>query len=87
MADTKKNALAELAKDLNAIADFANGGYGFTAIIKAKRIVAELAKVGDGRWVKDYAGWFYVCRPESRVVETVVGKCLAIAEEGDEDGK
>ena len=82
-----KNALAELAERLSPRGEtktllLVNG----RDIIKAQRIVSELAKVGDGRWVKDYAGWFYVCRAESRVVETAVGKCLAIAE-GTEDGK
>lgn len=82
------NALAELADRLSPRGEtktllLVNG----RDIIKAQRIVAELAKVGDGRWVKDYyAGWFYTCRAERRVVETAVGKCLAIAE-GTEDGK
>ena len=39
-----KDALAELAEELKVIADWTNGGYGFTAISKAQRIVDELAK-------------------------------------------
>ena len=83
MADMKKNALAELAKWLEC--DIRMIEFGNVAQLKrfrkVKRIVAELAKVVDGSWVKGDAGWFYVCRAESRVVETAVGKCRAIAEE------
>ena len=86
MSDTKKNTLAELAKRLDIIVfGLVTDGHPCDETIdirKAQRIVEELAKVEDGRWVNDYAGWFYVCRSESRVVETVVGKCRAIAEEG-----
>ena len=67
------NALAELAKDLKAIADWTNGGYGFTAISKAHRIVAELAKVeyGDDGHIRSWTD-----------TEIKLKKCRAIAEEG-----
>lgn len=94
----KKNALAELAKRLRNGLYINPNDKRFDGpvivrtldandVLAAQRIVAELAKVVDGSWVEDCVGKFYLCRAESRVVETVVGKCRAIAEEGDEDGK
>ena len=67
------NALEELAKDLKAIADWTNGGYGFTAISKAQRIVSELAKVeyGDDGHIRYWTD-----------TEIKLKKCRAIAEEG-----
>ena len=72
------NALEELAKDLKAIADWTNGGYGFTAISKAQLIVAELAKVeyGDDGHIRSWTD-----------TEIKLKKCRAIAEEGAENGK
>ena len=77
MSDTK-NALAELTKDLEEIVRDTKSDFYTTAISKAQRIVAELAKVntlgpkhipGDISLYKAYA------------------KCRAIAEEGVKDGK
>lgn len=77
-----KNALIELAVDMQVIRDGTfNPAYRESAD-KAMRIVAELAKVSEGSWVEDCGGKVYLCRLESRVVETAVGKCRAIAEEG-----
>ena len=72
------NALAELAKDLKAIGRWTNGGYGFTAISKAHRIIAELAKVeyGDDGHIRYWTD-----------TEIKLKKCRAIAEEGAKDGK
>ena len=66
-----KNALSELAEDLKVIADWTNGGYGFTAISKAQRIVAELAKVGY---------WKSTGRPHFDDAVSAVSNCRAIAE-------
>ena len=95
MADTKKNAVAKLATmleaDVGIIRAFKGdlgdkgdevGGMVMRDIRKASRIVAELAKVSEGSWVEDCGGRFYLCRLEGRVIETAVGKCRAIAEEG-----
>lgn len=84
MSDTKKNALAELAEDLKAIADWTNGGYGFTAISKAKRIVAELAKVSDWHWQAICDDF---CTTGDFALHCAIGRCLAIAEEGSEDDR
>ena len=81
MDDTKKNALAELEKELNAIADWANGGYGFTAIIKAKCIVAELAKV------RMTSPMLLFNRPAADESVKAVDRCLEIAAKGVKDGK
>ena len=75
MPNRKKNALAELAKDLKAIADWTNGGYGFTAISKAQRIIAELAKVEDRRDGETNSDALWRCND-------CIAKCRAIAEKG-----
>ena len=94
MADMKNSALAKLATmleaDIGIIRAFKGdlgdkedevGGMVMRDIRKASRIVSELAKVSEGSWVEDRGGKFYLCRLESRVIETAVGKCRAIAEE------
>ena len=86
MADTKKNALAELAKRLDIIVfGLVTDGHPCDETIdirKAQRIVAELAKV-----MPNYMAW----KPGHSFIETEAYKayrnCLAIAEEGAEDGK
>ena len=72
------NALEELAKDLKAIGRWTNGGYGFTAISKAQRIVGELAKVNT-------LGPKHI--PGDISLYTAYAKCRVIAEEGVKDGK
>lgn len=79
--EQRNNALAELAKDLKAIADWTNGGYGFTAIAKASRIVAELADIEPGRIL---GGRFDINSLLN--LETAYENCRMIAEEGAGDG-
>ena len=87
MPEKERNALAELANEMSWIENIlCYEGYSpyIADANKASRIISELAKVSEGRWVEDFGGKFYLCRLESRVVETAVGKCRAIAEEGAE---
>ena len=80
MADTKNNALAELAKWLKQLVD-ANGGKKCRAVAnidKAQRIVAELAKV------RCHAPFDEI--PFDRDTNLAYRKCRAIAEEGAGDG-
>ena len=84
MSDTKKNALAELAKRLEfdiRMIEFGNVAQ-LKRFRKAKRIVEELAKVRTNK-----VGW-----PEKLSIPllddmaNLYAKCRAIAEEGDGDG-
>ena len=81
MADTKKNALAELAKRLDIIVfGLVTDGHPCDETIdirKAQRIVEELARVRDTNWS---AGHNY---PEQNSSSVAVSNCRAIAEEGD----
>lgn len=80
MADTKNNALAELAKWLKQLVD-ANGGKKCRAVAnidKAQRIVAELAKV------RCHAPFDEI--PFDRDTNLAYRNCRAIAEEGAGDG-
>ena len=90
MPDTQRNALAELAKQLGMFADFnrdADRVNGYV-ITKAKRIVAELAKVNCGHWKPLKNGHCpYFCYATDSRIECMVCKCRAIAEEGAGDGK
>lgn len=84
MADTK-NALEDLAKQLGMFADFnrdADRVNGYV-ITKAKRIVAELAKVSEGHWEVVCDGTeAYICKAGSTEVQCSIGVCRSIAEEG-----
>lgn len=90
---SNRNALAELAESLtptevlNIEGVLMAGGVDLNALCKAQRIVAELEKVSDGEWIGHLEDNYYLCRAESRVVETAVGKCRAIAEEGNDDAQ
>lgn len=68
------NALAELAEDLEEIVRDTKSDFYTTAISKAQRIVAELAKVNT-------LGPKYI--PGDISLYTAYAKCHAIAEEGD----
>ena len=85
MTETR-NALAELAKWLKQLVD-ANGGKKCRAVAnidKAQRIVAELAKVSDGHWeVICDVQHAYFCTAGDLKVQCAIGRCRAIAEEGD----
>lgn len=82
----RTNALAELAETLESIPPVSwYPRPQMDAIGKAVRIIAELAKVSDGRWLDGCGGMSYQCRAASYVVETTVGRCRAIAEEGAND--
>ena len=74
MAETK-NALAELAEDLEEIVRDTKSDFYTTAISKAQRIVAELAKVEDRRdeETNSDAIWRW---------NDCIAKCRAIAEKG-----
>lgn len=75
----KRNALEELAERL----DKGRWNLDVKDYDKAVLIIAELAKVSEGSWVEDCGGKFYLCRLEGRVIETAIGKCRAIADEGE----
>ena len=81
MADTKKNALAELAKRLDIIVfGLVTDGHPCDETIdirKAQRIVAELAKVNT-------LGPKHI--PGDISLYAAYAKCRAIAEEGAGDG-
>ena len=93
MPDTKKNALAELAERLSSNkVELVEGGefpirLSREAVIdfrKARRIIAELAKVSDWHWqviCDDF------CTTGDFELHCTIGRCLAIAEEGVKDGK
>ena len=72
------NALAELAEDLEEIVRDTKSDFYTTAISKAQRIVAELAKVNT-------LGPKHI--PGDISLYTAYAKCRAIAEEGAENGK
>ena len=84
MPDTKKNALAELAEDLEEIVRDTKSDFYSTAISKAKRIVSELAKVSDWHWQAICDDF---CTTGDFALHCAIGRCLAIAEEGVKDGK
>ena len=83
MANTKRNALAELSERLDIIVfGLVTDGHPCDETIdirKAQRIIAELAKV---RWSK-----LWIDRPAADESVNAIIKCRAIAEEGAEDGK
>ena len=92
MADTKKNALAELAKRLDIIVfGLVTDGHPCDETIdirKAQRIVSELAKVSDGNWEVICDGPpAYFCTAGDLEVQCAIGRCRAIAEEGGANGK
>ena len=68
------NALAELAEDLEEIVRDTKSDFYTTAISKAQRIVAELAKVNT-------LGPKHI--PGDISLYTAYAKCRAIAEEGE----
>ena len=72
------NALAELAEDLEEIVRDTKSDFYTTAISKAQRIVAELAKVNT-------LGPKHI--PGDISLYTAYAKCRAIAEEEAKDGK
>ena len=84
MADTKKNALAELAKRLDIIVfGLVTDGHPCDETIdirKAQLIVEELAKVEDRREGETNSEALWRCND-------CIAKCRVIAEEGAKDGK
>ena len=84
MDDTKKNALAELAKRLDIIVfGLVTDGHPCDETIdirKAQRIIAELAKVEDRREEETNSDALWRCND-------CIANCRAIAEEGTEDEK
>ena len=81
MADTKKNALAELAVRLGTDV-LSLGRAKYPEIEKASRIVSELAKVED---VYDLYRLQLVRRPNQDQALAAIVKCRSIAEEGAKD--
>lgn len=87
-----RNALAELAERLASNTVELVEGDEFPlwlsreAVIdfrKARRIVAELAKVSDGHWEVICDGPdAYFCTAGDLKVQCAIGRCRAIAEEG-----
>ena len=93
MSDSK-NALTELAERLtpglviNVSGCVTAKDVDFDALQKAQRIVAELAKVSDGHWEVICDGPpAYFCTAGDLKVQCAIGRCRAIAEEGEEDDK
>ena len=85
-----KNALAELSAYLAMYRDFHRDDDRVNdhILTKAQRIVAELAKVSDGRWEVICDGPpAYFCTAGDLKVQCAIGRCRAIAEEGVKDGK
>ena len=81
MADTKKNAVAELAKRLKPKGnDCLYFLIDYGDMCKAARIVAELAKVEDRREGETNSDSLWRCND-------CIAKCRVIAEEGTEDEK
>lgn len=84
MADTKKNALAELAERLDIIVfGLVTDGHPCDETIdirKAQRIVAELAKAEDRREGETNSDALWRCND-------CIAMCRVIAEKGAEDGK
>ena len=88
-----KNALAELAEVMDKPVDMASihdrglvvlNAQQFSAYQKAQRIVAELAKVSDGNWEVICDGPpAYFCTAGDLKVQCAIGRCRAIAEEGE----
>ena len=85
MADTKKNALAELAERLKPKGnDCLYFLIDYGDLCKAARIVAELAKVSDGNFEVICDGsTAYFCTAGDLKVQCAIGRCREIAEEGD----
>ena len=80
--DENKNALAELAERMSVVTSRGGDTWRWLKdVIKAQRIVAELAKVRDTNWS---AGYNY---PEPNSSSVAISKCREIAEAGTEDGK
>ena len=89
MAESK-NALAELAERLSNDAEYLYGNNDKASedVSKAQRIVAELAKVSDGRWEVICDGPpAYFCTAGDLRVQCAIGRCRVIAEEGVKDGE
>lgn len=87
MTDKKKNALAKLSAYLAMYRDFHwdDDRVNDHILTKAQRIVSELAKVSDGHWEVICDGPpAYFCTAGDLKVQCAIGRCRAIAEEGDE---
>ena len=83
MAD-KRNALAELAGRLGRVIIPHPKTRIYNDLLKAYRIVAELAKVSDGNWEVICDGSpAYFCTAGDLKVQCAIGRCREIAEEGD----
>ena len=80
MADTKKNALAELAGRLGRVIVPHPKTRIYNDLLKAYRIISELAKVEDRREGETNSDALWRCN-------NCIAKCRVIAEEGAEDGK
>ena len=91
VANTERNALAELAEDIEncRIARCRSmHSYDAKTLIKAQCIVAELAKVASGHWENICDGPpAYICDAGDLKVGCCIGNCRMIAEEGAGDGK
>ena len=75
MSDTKKNALAELAKRLGRVIIPHPKTMIYNDLLKAYRIVAELAKVEDMHDGETNSDVLWRCND-------CIAKCRVIAEEG-----
>lgn len=83
-----RSALADLAERLGRVIIPHPKTRIYNDLLKAYRIVAELAKVSDGHWEVICDGPpAYFCTAGDLKVQCAIGRCRAIAEEGDEDGK
>ena len=82
------NALAELAVRLGRVIIPHPKTRIYNDLLKAYRIIEELAKVSDGHWEVICDGPdAYFCTAGDLKVQCAIGRCRAIAEEGSNDGK
>ena len=80
MADMKNNALADLAERLGRVIIPHPKTRIYNDLLKAYRIVAELAKVEDRRDGETNSDALWRCND-------CIAKCRVIAEEGEKDDK
>ena len=82
---TGKNALAELAERIAVVTSRGGDTWRWLKDVdKAQRIIAELAKVSSGHWKNIcHRPPAYICDASDFKVGCCIGRCRAIAEEGD----
>ena len=90
MAIESNDALTKLSANLAMYRNFHKDEDRVNDYIltKAQRIIAKLAEVSGGHWEVICDGPpAYFCTAGDFKVQCAIGRCRAIAEEGNEDGK